>query len=85
VKEVENLVMITNFDPKPTVDEVEGLIARNEKVSALWKGNPDYYRGLQIEIFALRLLLEQMFDAGQRTILTCADLDDLTLGEVGKD
>lgn len=38
------------------LDEVEGLIARFEKLHATWRGNPGYQRSLDIELMALRML-----------------------------
>jgi len=42
---------------RPTVNEIEGLIARVERTHDTWLGNPGYARGLEIELHALRLLL----------------------------
>ena len=42
---------------RPTMSEIEGLIARVERTHSTWLGNPGYARGLEIELHALRLLL----------------------------
>ena len=42
---------------RPTMSEIEGLIARVERTYSTWSGNPGYARGLEIELHALRLLL----------------------------
>lgn len=49
---------------KPTLEEVDALIKRDEKVIATWKSNPGYARGVQIELCGLHLI---------RQILTLAD------------
>ena len=43
------------IDP-PTVDEMEGVLARIERQRAMWHSDPGYARFLDIEIYALRHL-----------------------------
>jgi hypothetical protein len=42
---------------RPSINEIEGLIARVERTRDTWRGNEGYARSLDIELHALRLLL----------------------------
>jgi hypothetical protein len=44
------------IETPPTVEEVDALIARIERIRATWSGNAGYARSLDIELWALRLL-----------------------------
>jgi hypothetical protein len=48
------------IEPPPSVEEVEALIARIERIQVSWRGNVGYARSLDIELRALRLLLAQI-------------------------
>jgi hypothetical protein len=49
---------MTALQPAPTIEEIERIISRTQTIRERWKGDPGYQRVLDIELHALRRLLE---------------------------
>lgn len=44
------------LEPEMTIEEIDGIIVRIEKIATTWRGCDEYVRTLKIELMAICLL-----------------------------